>query len=152
METLKRACTHLLILVAATSLFACNLATIDEPLNGQRFPSATVDIHVLLEDGADPATFQAFLNTSEITDLFAHNPDLNIMKATVDTVDGLLIGVNELATVVGGQAQGFSTKDTDARLFRVDEGGVATNRDDRCVWFITGPETASVYEIAEAMG
>ena len=33
MEALKRICTHLLILAAATSLFACNLATIDEPLN-----------------------------------------------------------------------------------------------------------------------
>jgi len=152
MEALKRVCTHLLVLAAATSLFACNVATIDEPLNGQRYPSAPVDITVLLEPGADPATFKAFLNTSVITDRFAFDPDLNVMKAKVDTADGLLIGANELATMVRGVAQGFSISDTDSRIFRVDEGGVATNRDDKGVWFITGPETASIYEIAEAMG
>ena len=152
MEALRRVCTHLLILAAATTLFACNLATTDEPLNGQRYPSAPVDIQVLLEPGADTATFRAFLNGSEITDRFALNPDLKVMKATVDTADGLLIGVNELATLVHGEAQGVSLRDTDGRLFHVDEGGVATNRDDRGVWFITGPEDASIYEIAEAMG
>ncbi|MGW8322990.1 MAG: penicillin acylase family protein, partial [Thermodesulfobacteriota bacterium] len=152
MEALRRVCTHLLVLAAATSLFACNVATIDEPMNGQRYPSAPVDITVLLEPGADPATFKAFLNTSVITDRFAFDPDLNVMKAKVDTADGLLIGVNELATMVRGEAQGFTITDTDSRVFRVDEGGVATNRDDKGVWFITGPETASLYEISEAMG
>jgi len=152
METLRRSCTHLLVLAAATTLFACNLATIDEPLAGQRYSSDPVDIFVRLETGADPGTFEAFLNTSDITDRFAFDAALNVMKAQVDTGDGLLLGVNELATKVRGEAQGFSLTDTDGRLFRVDEGGVATNRDDKGVWFITGPEDASIYEIYEAMG
>ena len=62
MEALRRVCTHLLILAAATSLFACNLATIDEPLDGQRYSSDPVDIFVRLVSGADAATFRAFLN------------------------------------------------------------------------------------------
>ncbi len=152
MKTLQRACARLLLLAAATGLLACNLATLDEPLDGQYYSSEPVDIFVRLEDGAEPATFQAFLNTSVITDKFTHDPDLNVMKAVVGTGDGLVIGVNELATKVRGVAQGFAMTDTDALRFLVDEGGVAVNRDDKGVWFISGPETASIYEIYEAMG
>ncbi len=152
MTALKRVCTHVLLLAAATSLLACNLATIDEPLDGQYYSSEPVDIFVRLESGADPATFQAFLNTSNITSEFTHDPVLNVMKAVVGTGDGLLVGVNELATKVRGEAQGFAFTDTDGRVFDVDEGGVATNRDDKGVWFITGPGDATIYEIYEAMG
>jgi len=152
METLKKVCTHVLILATATSLFACNLATIHEPLGQQRYSSEPVDIFVHLESGADAATFKAFLNENEITDRFTFDPDLNVMKAQVDTGDGLLIGLNRMSTKVSGEAQGFPFSDTDGRFFHVDEGGVATNRDDKGVWFITGPEDASIYEIHEAMG
>jgi len=65
MEALRRVCVNLLILAAATTLVACNLATIHEPLDGQRYPSEPVDIFVALEQGADPGTFEAYLAQAE---------------------------------------------------------------------------------------
>jgi len=152
MEPLKRVFTHFLLLAAATTLYACNLATIDAPLNGQLHPSEPVDIQVLLEDGADPVTFSASMNGTVITDRFVFDADLNVLKAKVSTADGLLVGVNTLITSVTGESMGFPFTEKDSRRFLVEEGGVATNRDDKGVWFITGPETASLYEISEAMG
>ncbi len=153
MEKRKRTFLSLLVLAAwSTALCACNLATIDAPLGGQRHPSEPVDISLRLEAGAQPETFRAFLNEGNITDLFAFDADHNLMRAQVDSGDGLLIGVNQLATVITGQAQGISFKDTDGTWFVVEEGGVATNRDEKGIWFISGPEEASVYDVFEAMG
>jgi penicillin amidase len=134
----------------ATTLAACNLATIDAPLNGQVHPSEPVDILVLLEDGADPSTLDAVLNGTNITDRFEHDAGLGVLRAKVTTADGLLVGTNGLATSIRTGPLGIL--DRDQRSFLVEEGGVATNRDDKGVWFITGPETASLYEISEAMG
>ena len=152
MKTSNKTCSFFLILAAAATLAACNLATIDEPLDGQRYSAASIDIFVRLEPGADADTFEAYLNSQEITDNFLFDPNLHVMRAQVDTGDGLLIGVNELSTQVRGESQGITHTDRDGRLFRVDEGGVSTHRDDKGVWFISGPEDASIYEIAEAMG
>ncbi len=152
METTKRVCVHLLILAAAATLAACNLATIDAPLIGQQYSSEPVEILVRLEDGAQPDTFEASLNGNDITDRFVLDPDLKLLKGRVEAADGLVLGANQLSTVVQGESQGFSATDRDASRFFVGEGGVATTRDDKGVWFIAGPEDASLYEIAEAMG
>jgi penicillin amidase len=152
METMKRVFTHFLVLAAATTLYACNLATIDAPLNGQIHPSEPVDILVLLEGGADPATFFAVLNGTNITDRFELNAGLGVLRAKVGPADGLLVGGNGLVTSIKGESMGIPFTDKDSRGFLVEEGGVATNRDEKGVWFITGPETASLYEISEAMG
>jgi penicillin amidase len=155
MKHMKRVFGHFLVMAAATTLYACNLATIDAPLNGQIHPSEPVDIQVLLETGADHTTFLATLNGTPITDRFAYDADLKVMKATLSLADGLLVGpdiLNTLITYVGGQSMGFPFTDQDAAGFFVEEGGVATNRDDKGVWYITGPETASLYEISEATG
>jgi penicillin amidase len=152
MPTTRDVWSHVLILGLAGTLFACNLATIDAPLVGQMHPSEPVDILVRLEEGADPATFQAYLNGADVTGLFVLDADLKLLTAKVGSGDGLVVGPNGLQTVIQGVAQGFPFTDHDSTGFLVGEGGVATNRDDKGVWFITGPEDASVYEIAEAMG
>lgn len=152
MEKARRGFASLLILAAACMLFACNLATIDSPLKGQIHPSEPVDFVVLLEPGADPGTFQAFLNGTDVSSKFTYDADLRIMKATLGTADGIVVGTNACSMQVRGEAQGLPMRDADSSNFIVQEGGVATNRDDKGVWFITGPEDASLYEVCEAMG
>jgi penicillin amidase len=152
MERSNRMLFSLLVLAAAATLCACNQLAIDAPLNEQTHPSEPIDITILLEDGADPGSLQALLNTNDISSLFEFNADQNILKAQVGTADGLLIGTNSLTANVASEALGLLLTDSESRTFVVDEGGVATNRDDKGVWFITGPESASLYEINEAMG
>jgi penicillin amidase len=152
MGTKTRACIHLLILAAAAPLVACNLATIDAPLHGQDYNAEPVEICLRLEDGADAGSLQAYLNGNDISSLFFLEPGPNFLKARVGAGDGLLLGANNVNTVIKGQSQGITHTDRDGATFFVEEGGVSTTRDDKGVWFIEGPEEASLYDIYEAMG
>ena len=152
MKNANRRFAGLMILASASMLFACNLATIDTPLKGQIHPSEPVDFVVILESGADPGTFRAFVNGTDVSSKFTYDADLRIMKATLGTADGIVVGANACAMQVRGQVQGIPMTDADSSNFIVQEGGVATNRDDKGVWFITGPPDASLYEVCEAMG
>lgn len=85
-----------------------NVSTIEQPEHRQKLYSEPVEIIVRFEDGANPATFKAWLNRKNITNKF--EPIDNGMRALVGPEDGL----------------------------RVFEETLETTRDDKGVWFITG--------------
>ena len=141
----------LLVTAATTTLYGCtNLATIDAPLTGQEYGYEPIEIFVRLVPDANPGTFEALLNSNDISDRFVFNADLNVMKARVGFSDGLVLGTNSLTTKIEPEGGGFP--DSDSREFLVKEGNVVTTRDDKGVWFITGPNDADFYDIFEAQG
>ncbi|MRR38204.1 penicillin acylase family protein, partial [bacterium] len=113
-----------------------------------------VKIRVDLKGQADTSTFKAWLNGANITGRF--KPVTGGMEALVLPSDGLryrVIGedprfsrINILTTWVKGSRWSF---DLDMREFSVEYHPVATARDDKGVWFITG---GCLYDVFEAMG
>ena len=101
MEKSRRLLSYLLVTAATTTLYACtNLATIDAPLTGQEYSYEPIEIFVRLVPDASPGTFEALLNSNDISDRFVFNADLNVMKARVGFGDGLVLGTNSLTTTI----------------------------------------------------
>lgn len=159
MIKLKKTLLYLLAMAGITTLCACNLATIETPLNKQKLYFEPIEVVVSLEDNAIPETFQALLNLNDISDRFELTG--KVIKAQIGPEDGLRVfeeggggsiylqGANTLVTKVMGESGTF---DIDSSLFFVKAGNIVTTRDDKGVWFITGPEDAEFYDIFEAMG
>ncbi|MFO7558971.1 MAG: penicillin acylase family protein [Desulfobacterales bacterium] len=138
---------------------AYDLADIQTPSESEILDFEPVEVLVSFQDGANPDTFEAWLNGQNITNRFTATE--NGMKAQLTSADGLRsldesengsikgAGRNFLNTYVGGE--GYE-EDYDRVKFYVKTGTVETVRDDKGVWFITGSDQVSLYYIFEAMG
>ncbi|ACN15702.1 putative penicillin acylase precursor; contains small and large subunit [Desulforapulum autotrophicum HRM2] len=138
---------------------ALNLADIETPSEKAIQDFEPVEVLVSFQEGANPDTFEAWLNGQNITDRFTATE--NGMKAQLTRADGLRTldegengsikgkGRNFLNTYVGGAGH---KKDRDRVKFYVKTGMVETVQDDKGVWFITGSDQVSLYYIFEAMG
>ncbi len=139
--------------------FTRNLADIETPLPAEKLDFEPVEVFVGLKAEADPTSFEAWLNNTNISSKFI-SADGGV-KGQLTQADGLKTfdegergsiytkGLNLLMTKVKGKQQQI---DLDFRLFFVETGSVKTTRDDRGVWFITGSDRVSPYYISEAMG
>ena len=160
----KRFLLYLLIIIGMVAFgkgqaIAYELADIETPLESEILDFEPVEVLVSFQEGANPDTFEAWLNGRNITDSFTATD--NGMKAQLTQADGLRTldegekgsvkgeGRNFLNTYVGGE--GYE-EDYDRVKFYVKTGTVETVWDDKGVWSITGSDQVSLYYIFEAMG
>ncbi len=128
-----------------------DICRIVSPVKNSTIDYYPVKITIRLENIADASTFKAWLNGTDITGRF--KPAAGRLEALVMPEDGLrcrVIGedsrlskVNILTTWVRGAGISF---DLDLQEFSVEYYPVATTRDDKGVWFITGGCLSDVFE------
>jgi feruloyl esterase len=143
---LKKASLFLLITVAMAVLLpgvglsksvSRNWATIDYPEQDQSVPYDPVRIVIQLDAGANPKSFKAKLNRTNVTDRFIYDDYRNRLTATLGSEDGLNVGEdngrNTLETQIKGDRSGKRKKDRDSRMFYVLDEPLPTRWDVACL-------------------